>query len=117
TIGHRYIICPWIDEKQRVEPDGWKRAADLFNRAGETSRNAGIQFGFHNHAFEFVATESLGGMLPYDFILARTDPGFVVMELDLCWITAAGKNPTDYFDKYPARFPLVHAKDWIKDGT
>src|SRR5207237_9050550 len=27
-VGHGYIICPWIDEKQRKEPDGWKRAAD-----------------------------------------------------------------------------------------
>jgi len=37
-VGHNYIICPWIDEKQRVEPGGWKRAADLFNRAGEASQ-------------------------------------------------------------------------------
>jgi sugar phosphate isomerase/epimerase len=117
AVGHRYIICPWIDEKQRAEPDGWKRAADLFNRAGEASRNAGIQFGYHNHAFEFVPADSLGGILPYDFMLARTDPGFVVMELDLCWIVAAGKDPIAYFDKYPGRFPLVHVKDWIKDGT
>src|SRR5215470_18002123 len=29
-IGHRYIICPSIEEKQRDEPGGWKRASDLF---------------------------------------------------------------------------------------
>src|SRR5437879_6943297 len=34
-VGHSYIICPWVDEKQRVEPGGWKRAADLFNRSEE----------------------------------------------------------------------------------
>ncbi len=32
------------------------------------------------------------------------------IELDLCWITAAGKDPLDYFHKYPGRFPLVHVK-------
>src|SRR5215472_11258782 len=53
TVGHSYIICPWIDEKQRAESGGWKRAADLFNKAGEASKNAGIQFGYHNHSFEF----------------------------------------------------------------
>src|SRR5438552_6309576 len=73
-VGHGYIICPWIDEKQRKEPDGWKRAADLFNRAGEASKKAGIQFGYHNHSFEFDPADSLGGKLPYDFLLAETDP-------------------------------------------
>jgi sugar phosphate isomerase/epimerase len=115
TVGHSYIICPWIDEKQRKRPDGWKRAAELFNRAGEASQKAGIQLGYHNHSFEFQPADSLGGKLPYDFLLAETDPKFVTMELDLCWISVAGKDPLAYFDKYPGRFPLVHVKDWIKD--
>ena len=33
------------------------------------------------------------------------------MELDLGWVIAAGKNPLDYFNKYPGRFPLWHLKD------
>ena len=116
-VGHSYIICPWIDEKQRKEPDGWKRAAELFNKAGEASNKAGVQFGYHNHSFEFDPAESLGGKLPYDFLLAETDPKLVTMELDLCWISVAGKDPVAYFDKFPGRFPLVHVKDWIKDPT
>jgi len=116
-VGHTYIICPWIDEKQRTGPDGWKRAADLFNKAGEESQKASIQFGYHNHSFEFQPAEILGGKLPYDFLLAETDPKLVVMEMDLCWISVAGQNPIDYFDKYPDRFPLVHVKDWVKDST
>jgi sugar phosphate isomerase/epimerase len=117
TVGHSYIICPWIDEKQRGEPGGWKRAADLFNKAGEASQKEGIQFGYHNHSFEFQPSETLGGKLPYDFLLAETDPKLVVMEMDLCWISVAGQNPIDYFDKYPDRFALVHVKDWVKDST
>jgi len=114
-VGHSYIICPWIDEKQRVEPDGWKRAAELFNKAGEASKKTGIQFGYHNHSFEFDPAESLGGKLPYDYLLDETDPKLVTMELDLCWISVAGKDPLAYFDRHPGRFPLVHVKDWIKD--
>jgi sugar phosphate isomerase/epimerase len=114
-VGHSYIICPWIDEKQRAKPGGWKRAADLFNRAGEASQKAGIQFGYHNHSFEFDPASSLGGKLPYDFLLAELDPKLVTMELDLCWISVAGKDPLAYFEKYPGRFPLVHVKDWVKD--
>ena len=116
-VGHGYIICPWIDEKQRKEPEGWKRAADLFNRAGESSKKAGIQFGYHNHSFEFDPADSLGGKLPYDFLLAETDPKLVAMEMDLCWISVAGKDPLAYFEKYPGRFPLVHVKDWVKDAS
>ena len=109
-IGHRFIVCPWIDPKQRQEPDGYKRAADLFQKAGEISKKAGIQFAYHNHTFEFQPSEALRGKLPYDILLA-TDPNYVKMELDLCWIEVAGKDPIEYFNKYPGRFPLVHVKD------
>ena len=110
VIGHKFIVCPWIEPKQRQEPDGYKRAADLFQKAGEVSKKAGIQFAYHNHTFEFQPSEALGGKLPYDILLA-TDANYVKMELDLCWITVAGKDPIEYFNKYPGRFPLVHVKD------
>ncbi|PYT61270.1 MAG: sugar phosphate isomerase/epimerase [Acidobacteria bacterium] len=116
-VGHSFLICPWVDESQRKAPDGWKRAADLFNRAGEASQKAGIQFGYHNHSFEFDPADSLGDKLPYDFLLAELDPKLVTMELDLCWINVAGKDPLAYFDKYPGRFPLVHVKDFVRDPT
>ena len=116
VIGQKYIVCPWIEVAQRKEPDGFTRAADLFNRAGEASQKAGIQFAYHNHAFEFQPYDSLGGKMPYDFLLAQTDPKLVKMEMDLCWITVGGQDPVAYFDRYPGRFPLVHVKDWDKEG-
>src|SRR5712671_2878000 len=116
TIGHKFVVCPWIDVKQRAEPDGWKRAAELFNRAGEAAQKAGIQFAYHNHAFEFEPSEVLSGKLPYDFLLENTDPKLVKMELDLCWITVGGQDPAKYFGRYPGRFPLVHVKDWTTKG-
>src|SRR2546428_537367 len=76
---------------------------------------AGIQFGYHNHTFEFVKDQALGGKLPYDVLLAETDPKLVQMEMDLCWITEGGQDPLVYFDRYPGRFPLVHVKDMTKD--
>jgi len=114
TLGHKFIICPWIDEAQRKSPDGYKRAAELFDKAGETSRKAGIQFGYHNHYWEFLPDANLGGKLPYDYLLGATNPENVKMELDLCWITVAGKDPLAYFSKYPGRFVAVHVKDLSK---
>ena len=84
AIGQTFIVCPWIEVSQRKEADGWKRAADLFNHAGEAAQKAGIQFAYHNHAFEFEPSPALGGKLPYDFLLAETDPKLVRMEMDLC---------------------------------
>lgn len=107
-IGLKYIICPWIPEDLRKSPDIWKQAADKFNKCGEQTKKAGMQFGYHNHWFEFLP---VNGKLPYDQLLKDCDASLVKMELDLCWITAAGADPVKYFNKYPGRFPLVHVKD------
>jgi sugar phosphate isomerase/epimerase len=114
-LGQNYIVCPWIEVPQRTAPDGWQRAVALFNRAGESAQKAGIQFGYHNHSFEFETYPAIGGKMAYDYMLAELDPKNVCMELDLCWITVAGKNPLAYFAKYPGRFPLVHVKDFVVD--
>ena len=110
TIGHRFLVNPWVDESIRNKPGAWKEIARTLNRAGERSRQAGIQFAYHNHHFEFAADPSLGGTRPYDLLLAECDPSLVKMELDLCWSTAAGQDALDYFRQYPGRFPLVHVK-------
>ena len=107
-IGLDYIICPWIPEDLRKSPDIWKQAAEKFNKAGEQSKKAGMQFGYHNHWFEFLPTN---GKLPYDELLRLCDANLVKMEMDLCWISTTGKDPVQYFEKYPGRFPLVHVKD------
>jgi len=107
TIGHQFLVNPWIDEQLRKEPDIWKRVAATFNRAGETTKKAGIQFAYHNHHFEFVPQN---GTRPIETILTECDPNLVKIELDLCWTTVAGADPLTYFGRYPGRFPLVHVK-------
>jgi sugar phosphate isomerase/epimerase len=114
VVGHKFIVCPSIDESGRKVSDSWKRAAEVFNHAGETSQKAGIQFVYHNHAWDFEPLADAGGKLPYNILLAESDPQLVKMEMDLCWITVAGQDPITYFDRYPGRFPLVHVKDWTK---
>ena len=110
-IGHEYIVNPAIDDSMRGKLDGWKQAAEVFNRAGETCQKAGIQFAYHNHWWEFRQIE---GKMPYDVLLESTDPKLEKMEMDLGWITVGGQDPLKYFNLYPGRFPLVHVKDWTK---
>ena len=106
-MGHRHIVVAWLPEQQRTL-DGYRAAADLFNRVGEQAVAAGVRFAYHNHAFEFAR---LDGRMPYDVLLERCDPRYVGFEMDLYWITKGGQDPLAYFARWPGRFPMVHVKD------
>ena len=108
VIGHEYIVMPWIPEERRKTLDDWKRWAADFNRAAATAKAGGLQFAYHNHDFEFKTVE---GKVPYDVLLAETDPNLVKLEIDLYWITKGGQDPLAYFARWPGRVPLVHVKD------
>ncbi len=74
-----------------------------------------IQFGYHNHNFEF---EPLDGIVPYyDLFMPLLDADLVTMELDVFWASKAGQDPVEMFKKYPGRFQLLHIKDWRAQAT
>jgi len=108
VVGHRYLVIAWIPPEQRRTLDDYKRAAERLNHAATEAKAAGLQFAYHNHDFEF---QPLDGKLPYDVLLAETDPKLVQLEMDLYWITKGGQDPLAYFERWPGRFPMVHVKD------
>ena len=108
VIGHRYVVVAWIPAEARRTLDDYKRIAESFNHAATEARAAGLQFAYHNHDFEFAPLE---GRLPYDVLLAETDPHLVQLEIDLYWITKGGQDPLAYFARWPGRIPMVHVKD------
>ena len=108
AIGHEYIVVPWIPQEKRLTLDGWKNVAGVFNRAAQLAHDAGLQFAYHNHDFEFPKLE---GQVPYDVLLQNTDPKLVQLEIDLYWLTKGGQDPLNYFSRWPGRIPLVHVKD------
>jgi sugar phosphate isomerase/epimerase len=111
-VGHQFIVTAWIDDTARRSVDDWQRIADRLNQAGQAARDAGLQLAYHNHSYDFIPLAD--GRLPYDLLLARTDPMLVRLELDLFWITFGGGDPLAYFTRYPGRFPLVHVKDMTR---
>ncbi len=117
ALGLEYIICSWAgvhrdpSRKGEMTLDDWRYAADEFNRIGEKIKAAGITFGYHNHHVEF-GTEN--GVVFYDELLKRTDPKFVVFEMDCGWVVVGGHQPVEYLSKTPERFPLLHIKDFKK---
>lgn len=111
AAGAKYIVYPYLADQFRSDLDGWKMSAEKFNKMGEIAKKNGIQFGYHNHNFEFVETD---GQIPYDLLVSQTDPSLVTFEMDLYWVNRGGQNPIDYFKKYPGRFQLWHVKDMVK---
>lgn len=111
AVGQRFVTVPSFGGNDRRTLDGIKRVAARFNQAGEAARKHGLTFSYHNHDFEFAPIE---GAVPFDVLLAETDPKLVTFEMDLYWITKGGKDPLDYFAKWPGRFPQVHVKDMDK---
>jgi sugar phosphate isomerase/epimerase len=117
-LGLEYIICSSPGAKDTSRPSGahkvlalddWRWNADQFNQIGEKVKKAGLQFGYHNHDFEFHPEN---GVRPYDELLRLTDPSKVTLELDCGWVIVGGANPVDYLKHYPNRFSMLHVKDF-----
>jgi sugar phosphate isomerase/epimerase len=111
TLGLKFMVNAILLPEQRKSFDDYKRLVEVFNRAGETTQKAGIQFCYHNHNFEFTR---YGDTTAYDYLLNTLDPKLVKFEMDCFWVTHAGEDPVAYLRKYPGRFPLLHIKD-MKD--
>ncbi len=90
--------------------DDFKKIAELANKIGEQTKKAGVQFAYHNHAHEF--RDLGGGVKGYDILLKETDPSLVQFELDCGWMVTAGGDPIDYFRRFPARYRVIHVKDF-----
>lgn len=108
AIGHQYVVVAWVDETERKTIDGWKVVAQRLNAAAEAARKAGLRLAYHNHSYEF---EPLEGRVPYDVLLAESDPHLVLLEMDLYWVTRGGRDPLEYFAAWPGRIRMVHVKD------
>ena len=110
--GLTYLLCPYLGAQKTW--DDWKKIADQFNTVGEEVKKAGLKFGYHNHDYSF---RPLDGKLPQEFLLANTDPNYVMFELDLCWIDVAGVNTAEHLKKYGKRYELCHVKDYtVQNG-
>ncbi len=111
-IGMKYLICPYLGPQKSL--DGFKKAADDFNKAGEICKKNGLRFAYHNHNYSFNKQE---GQMPQDVMMQNTDPTLVDFEMDIYWVVSAGADPIEWLKKYPNRFRLCHIKDRAKNAA
>ena len=110
-LGAKYCMQPWVNVEDRKTVAGYQKMVADWNMVGKVMKEHGVQFGYHNHNFEF---DTIEGKVPYfDIFMKEMDKDVMTMEIDLFWTTKAGQNPVEIFNKYPGRFQLFHMKDML----
>ena len=123
SIGCKYVIIPGQPSTRSTEEVAM--VGEGFNEFGKISKEAGLQFAFHNHSNEFRnvvpgGTEMMafgtrqrteGIKMVYDGMIEATDPSLVQFELDVYWTVMGMQDPVAYMKKYPNRIRVLHIKD------
>ncbi len=112
AAGVKWAVMPYLPPADRGTGDFFKTFADKMNEAGSKCHEAGLQFAYHNHAFEFAGEP---GKRPIDVMLAHLDPKLVGLEVDVFWVSVAGHDPVEFLTENKGRVPLLHLKDKASD--
>ncbi|MBR1718985.1 MAG: sugar phosphate isomerase/epimerase [Phocaeicola sp.] len=111
AAGMKYIVTPWMGLQKSIHD--LQVYCDYFNAIGKKCAENGIQYGYHNHAYEYEKVED---QVMYDYMLEHTDPQYVFFQMDVYWTMRGGKSQVEYFKKYPGRFKMLHIKDECELG-
>ena len=101
------LYWPWLVSGP-FSLDDCKRSAELLNKLGEQCKKQGLTLCWHNHEKEFIPMEA---GLPFDYLMAHTEPDLVKCEMDLYWVTKGGADPLAMLRKYSGRYAVFHVKD------
>lgn len=110
ALGCKYLIVPMDMRAFKAETAG-ALAADL-TAVQEKLAPLGMQVGYHNHKPEMLGDP---GKTPWDVIAGNT-PQSVVLQQDVAWTVAAGKNPIDIIEASPGRILTTHYKAAVPGG-
>ncbi len=110
-LGLKFVGCPSVPQREKLDWTGCQAAVAVFNRAGEILDRHNIQFFYHPHGYEF---KPYGNGTFFDFMAGKTNPKFVHFEMDVFWIVHAGQDPLKLFQKYGSRWVAMHLKDMKK---
>ncbi|MBQ8773056.1 MAG: TIM barrel protein [Muribaculaceae bacterium] len=106
AAGMEYIVTPAQPRPSTLKE--LKVWCDYHNAIGKKCAEAGLKYGYHNHAYEFERVED---QVMYDYMIENTDPQYVHFQMDVYWAVVGNASPVAYFKKYPGRFATLHIKD------
>jgi sugar phosphate isomerase/epimerase len=112
TLGAKFVRVAWVPNRQPFTLAHAELTATEFNRIGKELREKhGLTFCYHIHGYEFVPH---GDGTLFDVLLAKTNPDYLSIELDILWAFFPGQDPAALLEKYGSRIKLMHVKDLRK---
>lgn len=109
----KYVGLGSIPGDYRGSAEGYRAFAEIASDISRKFKAAGLQFVYHNHAFEFA---KLGGQTGMDILFNESDADAFGFELDVHWVQAGGADPVDWIHKVKGRMQVVHLKDFVVTG-
>src|SRR5436190_17063899 len=98
----------WPEDIRYGSLAGTKQLVAIYNEANQFAKANGLQFGLHNHWWEY--RNKAGNRFVYEVLLESLAPD-IFFEIDTYWVKVAGHNPADIVRKFGKRAPLLHIKD------
>lgn len=108
TLGCPYTAIGGLWSGYELSTEGYRRWVREAIPVAERLLAAGIRFGYHNHAHEFIRDPLTGGRL-YDVIIEEGGP--IELEVDTYWVQHAGLDPVPLLERLTGRITAVHLKD------
>lgn len=113
TLGMATVIDPFVPAEHWQTADQVAELAERVNRLAVLAAERGLEFGYHNHAWE-LSTRIEGGHALEVFV-GHLDPA-VVLEIDTYWAEVGGADTPALLAALGDRVRLVHVKDGTLDG-
>lgn len=98
----------WPEDKRYSSLEGTKELIAVYNEAGHFAKSNGLQFGLHNHWWEY--RNKIGDRYVYELLLESVEPD-IFFEIDTYWVKVAGHDPATIVKKFGKRAPFLHIKD------
>jgi len=114
AIGCEYIVVPYVSEECHPDGENFYKMIEDIKTWGKKAHEAGLTLLYHNHDFEFKKLDN--GQCGLDYMYENVPAEYLQTELDQCWVKYAGYDPVEYLQKYSGRSPVVHLKDFYKEG-
>lgn len=112
AVGCDTAILAYLPPEHFASLDAIKATADLINSTHQVASARGIQFGYHNHWWEFQ--KIIDGRTAWSHLWEQLEPG-VVAELDIYWATVGGVDAKEVIAELGDRLALLHVKDGPAD--
>lgn len=110
TLGCTYCAIGGLPKEKYHNrgAEGYRNFLKDAQPLADELKAAGITFGYHNHAHEFIHGDDRRSTC-YDILIDEGE--FLAIELDTYWAVHAGADPVAIIERCHGRLPVIHLKD------